>query len=151
MLTRQNLPTFDRAKYAAAAGVARGAYVLADAAAGRPEVMLLATGSEVSLCVEAFERLSKEGIKARVVSMPCWELFEEQSAQYRQSVLPAEVKRRVGVEVGVEQGWERYLGESGRFIGMNRFGASAPAAALFKEFGFTVDHVVAEAKAALGR
>jgi transketolase len=150
LLTRQNLPTFDRAKYASAAGVARGAYVLADAVGGRPEVLLMATGSEVSLCVEAFERLTREGIKARVVSLPCWELFEEQPAEYRQEVLPAEVACRVGVEVGVSQGWDRYLGPQGRFIGMSHFGASAPAPLLFQEFGFTVEHVVAEAKAALG-
>jgi len=151
LLTRQNLPTLDRAKYAPAAGVARGAYVLADAVGGRPDVLLLSTGSEVSLCVEAFERLTQEGIKARVVSMPCWELFEEQTADYKQSVLPDGVTCRVGVEVGVVQGWERYLGPKGRYIGMNHFGASAPAPTLFKEFGITVDHILADAKATLGR
>jgi transketolase len=151
LLTRQNLPTLDRAKYAPTAGVARGAYVLADSPGGRPDVLLLGTGSEVSLCVEAFERLAQEGIKARVVSMPCWELFEEQPREYRQLVLPADVTSRVGVEVGVSQGWDRYLGAGGRFIGMDHFGASAPASALFQQFGFTVDHVVAEAKASLER
>ncbi|MBI2823826.1 MAG: transketolase [Planctomycetia bacterium] len=150
-LTRQNLPTLDRAKYAAASGVARGAYILADAPGGRPEVLLLATGSEVSLCVAAHETLSAAGIKSRVVSMPCWELFEQQTPEYRDSVLPPAVTARVGVESGIELGWERYLGLQGRFVGMHGYGASAPGGALFKHFGITADHVVAEAKAALGR
>ncbi len=150
VLTRQNLPTLDRTKYASAAGVARGAYVLADAPGGKPKVILMATGSEVPLCVEAFERLKAEGIAARVVSMPCWELFEEQDAGYRDSVLPPAVTARVGVEAAARFGWDRYLGPAGRFIGMSTFGASAPGGVAMKHFGFTADHVVAAAKESLG-
>ncbi|HEX7449891.1 MAG TPA: transketolase [Pirellulales bacterium] len=148
VLTRQNLPTVDRGKYGSAAGVARGGYVLADAG-GRPDVLLLATGSEVALCLSAYEQLAAEGIKARVVSMPCWELFDEQDLQYREQVLPSGVTARVAVEAGVRQGWERYLGPSGRFLGMKGFGASGPAGQLFKHFGFTVENVVSLAKEAI--
>ncbi len=148
-LTRQNLPTLDRTKYASAAGVARGAYVLADAEGGQPQLLLLATGSEVSLAVEAYEKLKAEGIKARVVSMPSFELFEMQDAAYRASVLPAQVTARVAIEMGIEQGWEKYLGERGRFIGMSGYGASAPGGVLAKHFGFTVDNVVKVAKETL--
>ena len=150
-LTRQNLPTLDRTKYASAAGTARGGYVLADAKDGKPEVLLLATGSELHLAVAAHETLTAAGIKSRVVSLPCFELFDEQPQEYRDSVLPPAVTARVAVESGVEFGWERYLGPGGRFVGMTGFGASAPAGQLFKEFGITADHVVAEARAALGR
>jgi transketolase len=146
VLTRQNLPTLDRTKYAPASGVQKGGYVLADAPNGKPEVILIASGSEVSLCVEACGQLAGEGVKARVVSLPCWELFDAQPAEYRDSVLPPEVTARVGVETGVEQGWSKYLGPGGRFIGMSSFGASAPAATLMEHFGFTVDNVVATAK-----
>jgi transketolase len=149
VLTRQNLPTLDRSRYAAAAGLARGAYVLADAPSGRPDVLLLASGSEVSLCVAAHELLAKEGIQARVVSMPSWELFESQDEPYRRAVLPAEVEARVAVEAGVIQGWHKYLGPRGRFVGMTRFGASAPGAELMRYFGFTPQNVAAEAKKAL--
>jgi transketolase len=149
ILSRQNLPTLDRAKYAPAAGVARGAYVLADADGGQPRVLLLGTGSELSLCVEAYERLKQEGIAARVVSMPSWELFEAQDQAYRDSVLPPSVTARVAVEAGCPQGWDKYIGPRGRFVGMHGYGASAPGAALFKEFGITTDHVVSSAKAAL--
>ena len=149
VLTRQNLPTFDRTKYAPATGVARGAYVLADAPGGKPSVILIATGSEVSLAVEAHERLVKEGIASRVVSMPSWELFEAQDAAYRESVLPRGVTARVGVEAASGFGWERWIGPRGRFVGMKTFGASAPGSAVMKHFGFTVDHVVAEAKAVI--
>jgi transketolase len=152
VLTRQNLPTVDRAKYAAASGLARGAYVLADAAKGaQPDVILLATGSEVGVCVAAYEKLAAEGVKARVVSMPCWELFEEQDAAYRESVLPKRVAARVAVEAAAELGWDRYIGPEGRFVGMQSFGASAPAAALLEHFGITADNVVKEAKELLGR
>ncbi len=151
VLTRQNLPTFDRTKYASAAGVAKGAYILLDAPGGKPQVLLMGTGSEVSLCVEAAEQLQKEGIAARAVSMPCWELFEAQDPAYRESVLPAAVSARVAVEAGVQLGWDRYLGSTGRFVGMRSYGASAPAAALFKHFGITTANVVAQAKAALGK
>jgi len=152
VLTRQNLPTLDRTKYASAAGTARGAYVLADAEKGaKPEVILIGTGSEVSLCVEAYEQLTAAGIRARVVSMPCWELFDEQTEDYRNSVLPPGVTARIGVETGISLGWDKYLGLQGRFIGMTGFGASAPGGVLAKHFGFTTEHVVATAKSMLGR
>jgi transketolase len=152
VLTRQNLPTVDRTKFAPASGVARGAYVLADAdTSAAPEVLLLGTGSEVGLCVTAYEQLVAAGIKARVVSMPCWELFDEQDEAYRTSVLPPKVTARIGVEAAISQGWDKYLGPGGRFIGMKSYGASAPGGTLFKHFGITADHIVAEAKQLLGR
>ncbi|MEE8450761.1 MAG: transketolase [Thermoguttaceae bacterium] len=151
VLTRQNLPTLCRDKYAPASGAQKGGYVLADAADGNPDVILIATGSEVSLCVEAYEQLTAEGVKARVVSMPCWELFDAQGAEYRDAVLPPDVTKRVGVEMGVKQGWERYIGRGGRFIGMCGFGASAPAGILAKHFGFTSENVVAAAKELLAK
>jgi transketolase len=147
VLTRQALPTLDRTKFAPAANLAKGAYVLAHNQGARPDVLLLATGSEVSLCVEAFEQLSKQGIQARVVSMPSWELFERQDQAYRDSVLPPAVKARVSVEMATTFGWSRYVGMSGSSIGMHSFGASAPLKALQKHFGFTVENIVAEAKA----
>jgi transketolase len=148
-LTRQNLPTFDRTKYGAASGTAKGAYVLADAPGGKPEVILIGTGSEVSLCVEAYEKLKAEGIQARVVSMPSQEIFEQQDAAYKESVLPSSVTARVSVEMAATFGWERYVGLKGRKIGMHRFGASAPLKDLLKFFGFTVDAVVTEARKAI--
>jgi transketolase len=150
VLSRQAMPTLDRSKYAPASGVAKGAYVLADAPGGKPDVILMGTGSELSLCVSAYEKLAAEGIHARVVSMPCWELFDKQEAAYKDSVLPPSVAARVSVEMGATFGWERYTGTKGRNIGMHRFGASAPIKDLLKYFGFTVDHVVAEARAVLG-
>jgi transketolase len=146
VLTRQALPTLDRAKYAAAQGVARGAYVVADSPGGPPEVLLLATGSEVQLCVTAHEQLQGEGIRSRVVSMPSWELFDDQSKEYRDAVLPPEVSARVSVEQASSIGWERYVGPAGRIIGMKTFGASAPLQALQKKFGFEPDRIVAAAK-----
>jgi transketolase len=146
VLTRQNLPTLDRAKYASAAGLQRGGYVLADASDGRPDVILIGAGSEVSLCVGAYEKLSAEGVKTRVVSLPCWELFDAQPEEYRNAVLPPEVSRRVAVEMGVQQGWERYVGPHGAFLGMRGFGVSAPVGVLLKHFGFTVENIVATAK-----
>jgi len=151
VLTRQNLPTLDRDKYAPAAGVHRGGYVLADARDGSPEVILLATGSELALCADAHEQLSSEGIKVRVVSLPCWELFEEQPQDYRDSVLPPEATARVAVEAGVGLGWERYTGSAGRVIAMGTFGASAPYKSLFEHFGFTVENLVATVKELLGK
>jgi transketolase len=148
-LTRQNLPTLDRTKYAPAAGVARGAYVLADAEGGKPDILLLATGSEVSLAVEAYEKLKAEGVKARVVSMPSFELFEKQDAAYHESVLPSSVTARVAMEMGIVQGWEKYLGSRGKFIGMTGYGASAPGGVLAKTFGFTTDDFVKVAKEVL--
>jgi transketolase len=149
VLTRQNLPTLDRTKYAPASGVAKGAYVLADAPGGKPDVILLGTGSELSLCVDAYEKLATEGVKARVVSLPCWEIFDQQDQSYKDSVLPPSVTARVSVEMAATFGWERYTGSKGRNIGMHRFGASAPLKDLLKYFGFTVDKVVAEAHAAI--
>jgi len=149
VLTRQALPTLDRSRYAPASGVAKGAYVLADAPGGKPDVILLGTGSELSLCVDAYENLKAEGIKARVVSLPSWEIFEQQDAAYKESVLPPDVTARVSVEMGSTLGWDRYVGPKGRKIGMHRFGASAPLKDLLKFFGFTVDKVVAEARAAI--
>ncbi len=147
VLTRQNLPTLDRKKYAAASGVARGAYVLADSAkSGKPDLILIGTGSELSLCVESYEKLAAEGVAVRLVSMPCCELFDEQDEKYRASVLPPDVTARVAVEAGVEQGWRKYLGLEGRFVGMSSYGASGPAEELFPYFGLTVDNVVAQAK-----
>ncbi|MCE5266860.1 MAG: transketolase [Planctomycetaceae bacterium] len=143
VLTRQNVPTLDRTKYASAEGLRRGGYILADAPNSKPDVILIATGSEVSLCVAAYEQLIAEGIKARVVSLPSWELFDGQPQEYRDTVLPPSVTRRVAVEAGVKQGWEKYIGPNGQFIGMCTFGASAPAGALLKHFGFTPENIVA--------
>jgi transketolase len=151
VLTRQALPTLDRTKYAPASGLAKGAYVLADAPGGNPEVLLIATGSEVSLCVAAHETLTKDGIRSRVVSMPSWELFDDQPAEYRHTVLPPSVTARVAVEQGSTLGWERYVGSSGHVIGMKTFGASAPLKELQKKFGFEPARVVAAAKQQLGR
>jgi transketolase len=151
ILSRQNLPTLDRARYAPASGVRRGAYVLADAAGGKPDVILLATGSEVALCVEVFEKLTAEGEAARVVSMPSWELFEQQDDDYREMVLPRSVTRRVAVEQASTLGWERYTGLRGTIIGMKTFGASAPLKELLVKFGFTGDNVYAAAKLQLSR
>jgi transketolase len=146
-LSRQNLPTLDRAKYGPVDGVRRGAYVLAGADSGDPEVLLIASGSEVALCFEAYEQLTAEGLRARLVSMPSWELFDRQDKKYRDSVLPPAVVARVAVEQAVAQGWERYVGLGGAVIGMETFGASAPIKDVQRHFGFTVDNVVAAAKA----
>ena len=150
-LSRQPLPTLDRTKYAAASGVARGAYVLGDAPAGNPEVILIASGSEVSLAVEAHEKLIAEGIRSRVVSMPSWDIFDHQTQEYRDSVLPPKVTARVAVEQASTFGWERYVGTSGRIIGMKTFGASAPLKELQRKFGFEPEHLVAAAKEQLGK
>jgi transketolase len=146
VLTRQPLPTFDRKKFAPADGLAKGAYILAEAEGGDPQVLLLATGSEVYLCIDAYEELKKEGIRARVVSMPSWEIFERQSEEYRRSVLPPSVLARVAVEQASTMGWARYVGLDGAILGMKTFGASAPLKVLQKEFGFTSTHVVDAAK-----
>ncbi|MGO4738406.1 transketolase [Bosea sp. 2KB_26] len=151
VLSRQALPTIDRARYAPAAGVAKGAYVLADSAESRPEVILIGTGSEVSLCLAAHEQLTREGIAARVVSMPSWELFEQQGQTYRDQVLPPAVTARVSVEEGSVIGWDRYTGSAGAKIGMHTFGSSAPIQDLMTKFGFTPDAVVASAKRQLAR
>ena len=146
VLSRQALPTFDRTKYASASGVTKGAYILADADDGKPELLLLASGSEVSLCLNAYEQLAREGVKARVVSMPSWELFEQQDQGYRDSVIPSEVIARVSVELASTLGWARYVGRDGHSIGMHTFGASAPLKELQKKFGFTPKEIVAAAK-----
>ncbi|HEY7180117.1 MAG TPA: transketolase, partial [Blastocatellia bacterium] len=150
-LSRQPLPTLDRSKYAPASGLARGAYALADAPGGNPEVIIIATGSEVILAVEAHEKLLTEGIRSRVVSMPSWEIFDRQTEEYRNSVLPPNVTARVAVEQASTLGWERYVGPSGQVIGMHTFGASAPLKELQRKFGFEPDQVVAAAKRQLGR
>jgi transketolase len=150
-LSRQPLPTLDRSKYAPASGLARGAYVLADAAGGNPEVIIIATGSEVILAVEAHENLLAEGIRSRVVSMPSWEIFDHQTEEYRNSVLPPNVTARVAVEQASTLGWERYVGPSGHVIGMHTFGASAPLKELQRKYGFEPDQVVAAAKQQLSR
>jgi transketolase len=151
VLTRQVMPTFDRTKYAPATGVAKGAYVLADAPGGKPDVVLMGSGSEVSLCVEAGEKLNAAGIKARVVSMPSWELFEKQDAAYKESVLPSSVTARVSVEMASTLGWDRYVGPKGKMIGMHSFGASAPLKDLLKKFGIQADRVVTAAREVLGK
>jgi transketolase len=145
ILSRQALPTLDRSKYAPASGLRRGAYVLSEASNGKPDVLLIGTGSEVSLCVGAQEELKKKGVEARVISMPSWKLFEDQDEAYRESVLPSGIKARVSVEQSARFGWERYVGLDGARIGMRTFGASAPLQKLVKKFGFTVDAVVASA------
>ena len=169
VLSRQNLPTLDRCaasptgtwtdhtetsngpKYAPAAGARLGGYVLADAADGKPEVILIGTGSELALCVSAYEKLAAEGIKARVVSLPSWELFDAQPQAYRDSVLPPDVTRRVAVELGIDQGWCKYIGRCGRFLGMTSYGASAPVGVLLKHYGITVENLMKLAKETVGR
>jgi len=150
VLTRQGLPTLDRQKYGAAAGVARGGYILADTE-GPPEVILMGTGSEIAICLEAHEQLTGDGVKTRVVSMPCCELFDEQDQAYRDRVLPPTITARVAVEAGIRQSWDRYLGSAGQFVGMSSFGASSPFEQLYDKFGITAANIVAQAKAALAK
>jgi transketolase len=149
-LSRQPMPTLDRDKYAPASGLKHGAYILADAEGGEPEVILMATGTELNLAVDAYETLKSEGIRARVVSFPSWELFESQPAEYRHSVLPPHITARVSIEQGSTIGWDRYIGSSGAAIGMHSFGASAPLPALLKKFGFTPEAVVEVARKQAG-
>jgi transketolase len=151
VLTRQNLPTLDRTHYASADGLRRGAYILADAPNGKPEVILVASGSEVSLIVAARQKLMEQGIAARIVSMPSWELFDAQPPEYRDAVLIPSVRARLVVEAGVPQGWCKYVGDAGEVIGLERFGASAPYPVLFEKFDFTVDNVVARARRLVGK
>src|SRR5262249_8837363 len=151
ILSRQALPTLDRSKYAPASGLSRGAYILADAKGGKPDLLLLATGSEVALCVEAYEKLTADGVKARVVSMPSWELFEQQDQAYRDRVIPPDVTARVSVEEASTFGWSRYVGPTGESIGMHTFGASAPRQELQHKFGFTPERVVAATRAQLAQ
>ncbi len=149
VFTRQKLPIFDRSTLAPAAGTAKGAYVLADCAAGPPKLILIATGSEVSIALEAHNQLTREGVASRVVSMPCWDLFQAQPQSYKDMVLPPGVKARVSVEAGSPLGWERYVGLEGAIIGLNRFGASAPGEIVMRELGFTPEHIVKVAKSVL--
>ncbi len=148
-LTRQNVPTLDRSKLGGAAGLHKGAYVLAEAEGGAPQVLLLGTGSEVHLCLEARALLQQEGIPTRVISMPSWELFAEQDASYREKVLPAEVRARVAVEAGVSMGWHRWVGDQGEVVALDRFGASAPYQTLYEQFGLTGENVARRARALL--
>ncbi|MEZ5889578.1 MAG: transketolase [Xanthobacteraceae bacterium] len=146
VVSRQALPTFDRTRYASATGVSRGAYILADAADAKPAVILMGTGSEVALCLAAYEELKQEGVPSRVVSMPSWELFEQQDRAYRDHILPPDITARVSVEMASVIGWDRYVGNTGAKIGMHTFGSSAPLKDVLKKFGFTPDKVVAAAK-----
>jgi transketolase len=151
VFSRQAMPTLDRTKFAPASGVARGAYILAEAEGGKPDVILMGSGTEIQWCVGAYEKLKAEGIKVRIVSMPCWQIFEEQDAAYKETVLPAGVTARVSIEMAATFGWDRYIGAKGKAIGMHSFGASAPLKDLLKRFGFGVDEVVAAAKQVLGK
>jgi transketolase len=148
-LTRQNVPTLDRSQFAGADGLRRGAYVLSDAPEGKTDLVLIGTGSEVSLIIAARQKLLERNIRARIVSMPSWELFDLQSKEYRESVLPPSVRPRLAVEAALPQGWHRYVGDGGDVIGIERFGASAPGSVVMEKFGFTVDHVVERALALL--
>jgi transketolase len=150
VLTRQNLPIFDRAKFAGAEGLLKGGYVLSKEQGAEPDIILMASGSEVQLIMAAQEKLATEGINARVVSMPCWEFFKEQSQEYRDEVLPPTVKARLAVEAGVPLGWHQWVGDGGEIVGINKFGASAPAGENFKQYGFTVENVVQRAKKLIG-
>ncbi|MGB7947322.1 MAG: transketolase C-terminal domain-containing protein, partial [Candidatus Binatia bacterium] len=150
VLTRQNVPTLDRSQFATAEGLRRGAYVLADAPGGKPDIVLIGTGSEVALVVAARDKLAEQKIHARVVSMPSWELFDLQPRDYREAVLPPSVRSRLAVEAGLPQGWHFYVGDGGDVIGLDRFGASAPGNVVMEKLGFTVDNVVQRALALLG-
>jgi transketolase len=149
VLTRQKLPVLDRTTLASASGLAQGAYILAETGARPPDVILIATGSEVALALAAHARLAGDGIRSRVVSMPCWELFDAQPRSYRDTVLPPNVRARVSIEAAAPFGWERYVGPGGTIIGVTDFGASAPGPIVMREFGFTPEHIVETAKALL--
>jgi transketolase len=151
VLSRQKLPTLDRTKYASAKGVAKGAYVLSDATGGTSQVILIATGSEVQLCLKAQDALAKEGLRVRVVSIPSWELFDAQDEAYRDSVLPPDLTARVSVEASASLGWERYTGLTGARIGMHSFGASAPGEDVYRKFGITADAVAQAARGQIAR
>jgi transketolase len=151
VLSRQKLPVIDRTTHGSVEGVAQGAYILAEAASGTPQVILIATGSEVSIALDARDRLEAEGTATRVVSMPCREWFEAQEASYRQQVLPPDVRARVSVEAAVAFGWRDFVGDDGESISLEHFGASAPQAILYEQFGITADRVVAAAHASLSK
>jgi transketolase len=148
-LTRQKLPTLAGTAEKARDGLRRGGYVIRDASRRQPQIILIGTGSELQLAFGAAEALEKDGVPARVVSLPCWELFEAQDADYRESVLPAAVRARVAVEAGVSLGWERWVGDEGAMVGLDHFGASAPAGTIFEKFGFSIDRVAAVARGVL--
>jgi transketolase len=150
LLTRQPITIYDRSQMASADGLKRGAYVMADLGTGKPQLILMASGSEVQLMVEAGQKLAEAGLSVRLVSFPSWELFEEQDAAYQNEVLPPDVPLRLAVEAGISQGWERWVGGKGRTITMSGYGASAPYKVLFEQYGFTTPHVVAVAKSMLG-
>jgi transketolase len=149
ILTRQNLPTLDRKEFAPAKGLHKGAYILADLGKKAPEIILMATGSEVQLIIEAGKRLAKEGRGVRLISFPSWEFFEASTKRYQEEVLPPRIKSRLAVEAGVAQGWERWVGESGAIISLERYGASAPGEVAMEKLGFTVNNVLKHAKALL--
>jgi len=151
ILTRQNLPVIDRNKFSPTIGLRRGAYILADSPLGKPEVILIATGSEVHLALEAYEKLQSEGIRARVVNMPSWERFDIQPEDYRHEVLSPDITARISIEAGVTHGWHKYVGLEGEAIGIDHFGASAPGKTLFKEFGFTSENILSRVKALLAK
>jgi len=142
ILSRQNLPTLDRKLYKSAKGLSKGAYILYETQAGLPDIILMATGSELSLALEAGKKLEKQGRNVRVVSFPSWELFEKQSKKYKQSVLPDEVKRRISIEAGVTTGWQKYVGSEGIALGIDHFGTSAPGELVMEKFGFSVENIV---------
>ncbi|MCW8822691.1 MAG: transketolase, partial [Ignavibacteriaceae bacterium] len=148
ILTRQKIPVLDRQRFASAENLSKGAYILTESDK-EPEVILMASGSEVALAIEVFNNLNKDGISARVISFPSWELFDSQTEEYKKSVLPSSVKARISIEAGIKQGWEKYLGEHGEAISIEKFGASAPYEVLFKEFGFTVEAVIKKVKTLL--
>jgi transketolase len=149
-LTRQKVPVIDRSKYAPVSGLRKGAYVLADLGE-KPEIILMATGSEVGLIIEAGENLYDDGVSVRLVSFPSWELFESQSQEYRDSVLPSNVKTRLAVEAGVSQGWKKWVGDTGDILSVDRFGRSAPSKVVFEAYGFTVENVLDKARELLGK
>jgi transketolase len=150
ILSRQKLPIIDQTGFASAEGLHRGAYILAEAPQGTPEALILATGSEIHIALDAYEKLVQQGVAVRVVSMPSWEVFEVQEADYREEVLPAKVKARLAVEAAVSMGWERYVGHEGRVIGIDRFGASAPGAVVLEKFGFTAEAIIDAVREMLG-
>jgi transketolase len=150
VLTRQDVPTIDRTRYASAEGLRRGAYVLADAPGGKPDLILIASGSEIGLSLAAQQKLAEQGIAARVVSMPSWDLFEAQPQNYKDEILPAVVRTRLAIEAGVAQGWHKYVGDKGDVISLDHFGSSAPGKVAFEKFGYTVENVVARALKLLG-
>jgi Transketolase len=151
VLSRQNMATLDRSQFAPADGLRKGAYVLADAPGENPDIIMIGTGSEISLVVAAKEKLAEQKISARVVSMPSWELFDQQPQAYRDAVLPRAVRVRLAVEAALSQGWHRYVGDGGAVIGVDRFGASAPGNVVMEKFGFTVENIVAAAKGQLSQ